>query len=185
VRKRSNAKPKVPPLQALIDREANEEANAPLVSPFARQHGDYDENARWGTRSKVTFNRGGSAIDRWKRDEYLSVSQQAAILHMQGLWRLIDQGQRLIVNLDRTVFGCNGDGNHREIEARHDVHRIKNCFPHEYWDIFERVCRWDEPAGTAGSRLANFNRTASESARLVVCMVADMIAMNERLSFAY
>jgi hypothetical protein len=166
------------PMQRLYDREQLEDATAPLVNAFAEQHGDYERNLRF------VANRGGTAIDRWKRDEYLSVSQQAAILHMQGRWKLIDQGQRLIVNLDRTVFGCNGEGNHKEIEARHDVHRIKSYFPHEYWDIFERVCRWDEPAGTAGSRLANFNRTASESARLVVCMVADMIAMNERLSFA-
>ncbi len=178
--RKSNAarKPKGP-LQTMLDKEQLEEATRPLVNPFTMAHGDYERNLRF------VRNRGGTALERWERDGYLSVSQQAAILHMQRLWTLIDQGSRLVVNLDRTVFGCNGDGNHKEIEARHDVHRIKGVFPYEYWDIFERVCRWDEPAGTAGSRLANFTRTASESARLVVCMVADMIAMNERLSFAY
>lgn len=153
-----------------------------IVNPFTAQHGDYDQAGLVGGR-KIMLNRGGTAIDRWKREQLLTETQLAAIHHCQRLWRLIDAGPRLVANLDRTVFGCPGDGNAAEVEARDDIHRIKGGFPRQYYEVFENVCRFDEPAGTAGSRLANDNRSASNAARLVVGMIADMIYLRERLSY--
>ena len=157
-----------------------EPANDPLagsVNEFAAKQGDYDRhNGR-------TVNRSASPVIRWKNDGLLSDSQEAAILHCQRLWRLTDCSGRLVANLDRTVFGCPGDGNIAEIEARDDLHRIKNGFPAGYWSVFEAVCRFDEPAGVAGSRLAKDDVTRRTMARAVVLMVADMITMRERLSY--
>ena len=150
------------------------------VNEFAAQHGDYERNMT------IVVNRGGTAIDRWKRESLLSDTQQAAILHMRRLWALAWSEARVVANLDRTVFGCPGDGDIRSIQAREDIKRIEGEFRGEartYFDIFENVCRHDEPAGVAGSRLANDSRSATTAARLVVCMVADMIAMRERLSY--
>lgn len=155
----------------------------PVISRFAAANGDYVPAAQTGPMRKALLNRGGTAIDRWQRDGLLSDTQLVAIAHCRRLWRFIDCGPRLVANLDRTVFGCPGNGNPREIEARDDLHRMKNGFPLAYWDVFENVCRHDEPAGTAGSRLAGDNRTAASAARLVVGMVADMIYMRERLSY--
>jgi hypothetical protein len=152
-------------------------AQEPLVNPFAAQHGIFERNMRF------VINRGGTAIDRWKRDGLLSETQQAAILHCQRLWHVIDRGPRLVANLDRTVFGSHGGGHPREVEARDDLHRIKSGFPLQFWDVFENVCRHDEPAGTAGSRLANDSRSASSAARTVVSLIADTIYMRERLSY--
>jgi hypothetical protein len=152
------------------------------VNEFAAQHGDYDQAGLVGGR-KIMLNRGGTAVDRWKREALLTETQLAAITHCQRLWRLIDAGPRLVANLDRTVFGCPGDGNAAEVEARDDLHRIKTSFPRQYFEVFEMVCRFDEPAGTAGSRLANDSRSASNAARLVVGMIADMIFERERLSY--
>jgi hypothetical protein len=99
------------------------------------------------------------------------------------LWRLIGASGPLVTNLDRTVHGCPGEGNIAEIEARGDLHRIRSGFPNPYWDLFENVCRFDEPAGIAGSRLAGDSRSAANAARLVVAMVADTIYLRERLSY--
>jgi hypothetical protein len=171
------------PLQRMIDRRAADEANAPLVNEHAQGHGDYVAAASTGEMRRAMVNRGGSAIERWRRDGFLSDSQQAAILHCQRLWRLIGSSGPLVTNLDRTCHGRAGDGNMAEIEARDDLHRIRSGFPHAYWNLFENVCRFDEPAGIAGSRLAGDTRSAASAARLVVAMVADTVYMRERLSY--
>lgn len=170
-------------LQRLADRMALQEAQAPLVNGHAAQHGDYVPAAQTGEMRRAMRNRGGTALDRWQAAGMMTDSQLAAILHVQRLWKLIEQGPRLVANLDRTVFGCNGDGNLAEIEARDCLDRIRRGFPFPHWDVFERVCRWDEPAGTAGSRLANVSSEGSLAARLTVCLIADLIYMRERLSY--
>ena len=175
--KRTGARRQVGPLQQYHDQQQAQESQAPLVNEFAAQHGITERNMRF------VVNRGGTAIDRWKRDGLLSDTQLAAILHCQNLWRRIDCGPRLVANLDRTVFGSHGDGHPREVEARSDLHRIKSGFPLPYWDCFESVCRFDEPAGTAGSRMANNKRSAIDAARVIVSLIADMIYLRERLSY--
>jgi hypothetical protein len=170
---KKRAKPK---LRAANDPE-------PLVNAFAARHGDYGPAADTGEMRKAMRNNGGSALSRWIKAGLLSEHQQAAIMHCLRLWRLAGTEPRVTANLDRTVFGSPGDGNPDEIQARDDIFRISRDFPGPYWNIFENVCRFDEPAGTAGSRLASISRSQAEGARLVVCMVADMIYMRERLSY--
>ncbi|MCA1653454.1 MAG: hypothetical protein LC656_04550 [Sphingomonadales bacterium] len=153
-----------------------------LVNEFAARHGDYARDSRAG-KSSIMRNRGGTAIDRWQANGLLSETQLASIAHMQRLWQIVDAGPRLVANLERTVFGCPGDGNFAEIEARDDINRISSGFPAPYWNVFENVVRFDEPAGAAGSRLSNFSRSAAEAARLIVCLIADTIYLRERLSY--
>lgn len=164
-------------LQVVINRAANEEEQAPVVNDFTAQHGDYETNLRF------IVNRGGTPIARWKKAGLLSEPQEAAIQHCIRLWELTSSSGRLVANLDRTVFGCSGDGHSAEIEARDDLHRIRHGFPDPYWNVFENVCRFDEPAGVAGSRLAEDDVTRRTMARTIVCMVADLIYMRERLSY--
>jgi hypothetical protein len=154
----------------------------PLVNEFAARHGDYARDGRPG-RSPVMRNRGGSSVDRWEAKGLLSETQLAAIAHMQRLWRIAEAGQRLSMNWTQTIRGCSGDGNFAEIQARADIHRIRGGFPQAYWDVFENVVRFDEPAGIAGSRLANVSRSAVEAAKLVVCLIADTIYLRERLTY--
>ena len=154
----------------------------PLVNEFAARHGDYARDSRAG-KSAIMRNRGGTSVDRWQANGLLSETQLAAIAHMQRLWQIVDAGPRLVANLDQTVFGSSGEGNLAEIEARDDINRIRSGFPAPYWNVFENVVRFDEPAGAAGSRLANVSRSAKEAARLVVCLIADTISLRERLSY--
>jgi hypothetical protein len=161
-------------------KKPQEPANDPGVNEFAAKHGDYERNLRH------VVNAGGTPVARWKKAGLLSDTQQAAILHMIRLWELTDASPRLVANLDRTVFGCPGNGNMAEIEARDDLKRITGYFPmplDKYFQIFENVCRFDEPAGVAGSRLANNKRSAMDAARNCVCFVADTIYCKERLSY--
>jgi hypothetical protein len=172
--RRAQAKP-VGPYQAMIDREANEESSAPLVSAYAEQHGDYEKNLRF------VRNRGGTAVDRWTKAGALSDSQLAGILHCQTLWAKLGS-QSVVIDFERVRGLPHGEG-YSQHEALAEIHRIKSAYPLAYWDVFERVCRFDEPAGTAGSRLSNIKRSAEIAARTIVCFIADMIATRERLSY--
>lgn len=143
----------------------------------AKQHGDYEEHL------KRFVNRGGTPIARWIKAGVISDSQHAAMRHCIGLWTIISASGRMVANLDRTVFGCPGDGHHREVEARDDLQRMKGYVGDRYWSVWENVVRFDEPAGVAGSRLQQDNANAELLARHCVQFVADIIAMKERLSY--
>jgi hypothetical protein len=171
------------PLQQWMDQRANEMTQAPAVNDFAMRQGDYEQSGEFGMARKRLVNHGGTPIARWKKAGLITEHQTAAINHCLRLWELTDTSARLVANLDRTVFGSPGDGNMAEIEARNDLQRIKGGFPFAYWAIFENVCRFDEPAGVAGSKLAEDDNTRRTMARTIVCMVADMIYMRERLSY--
>lgn len=147
------------------------------VNPFAAAHGDYERQ-----NSRIT-NHGGTPIARWIASGMLTRSQQAAILHCITLWQAISSSGKLVANLDRTVFGCPGDGHPMEIEARSDLQRIKGHFPAKWWDVFENVVRFDEPAGVAGSKLTDNKEHQVAVARTTVQFVADVIAMKERLTY--
>lgn len=165
------------PLARVLDAERQADNIAPLINEFAARQGDYERNLR------SVVNRGGTPIARWNKAQMLSPSQNAAIDHCIGLWDAISSSGKLVANLDRTVFGCPGDGHPREIEARSDLLRLKNHVGHKYWDVFENVVRFDEPAGLAGSRLQAPAQKREYAACLVVQFVADIITMKERLSY--
>jgi hypothetical protein len=154
----------------------------PLVNKFAARHGDYVQAGEYGDARLAMVNRGGTALTRWIKSGQLTESQQAAILHCQRLWRLAFHLPNVVANLDRVSCGETRD-DPRSIDARIDIKRIEGGFPKPYWYIFENVCRHGEAAGRIGSNLVSDTRSASTHARLVVCMVADMIALRERLSY--
>jgi hypothetical protein len=189
--KRNKAVVVVSALQRMVNRdrvarEADVHELGPVVNDCAAKHGDYVPAAKTGEMRHALVNRGGSPVDRWTRDGALTDHQLAAIAHIRRLWQLTESGTRLVANLDRTVFGCPGDGNMAEKEARHDLHRIINYFPFpmdRYWDVFENVVRFDEPAGVAGSRLATNRRSAIDRAYSCVCYVADTIFSRERMTY--
>lgn len=162
-------------LQTILDREQLEAATAPLVNRFAEQHGDYRRNLRFVT------NNGSTTVGRWIAAKSITDSQRAAIEHCQRLWEKLGS-QCLVIDFERVRGQQHGPG-YSQHEALAELHRISSAFPHDYWDVFERVCRWDEPAGKAGSRLANNNRSSIDAARLVTCFIADIISMRERLTY--
>lgn len=127
------------------------------------------------------INRGGTPVARWKAAKLLSDSQVAAIDHCEALWAQLG-GKGLVMDLARIPGAGQGNG-WAEQEALDDLKRIKGYVPAKYWSVFENVCRFDETAGFAGSALTNCRNDQVAAARFTVQFVADIIAMNERLTF--
>jgi hypothetical protein len=165
------------PMQRMADRDAANDAAPPVPSDFTQQHGDYTRHLR------TYVNHGGTPLARWRKAGMLSDSQNVAIDHCIKQWSLIGGSSGLVANLDRTVFGSPGEGNHREIDARENLHRMKGLVPAKHWDCFENVVRFDEPAGQAGSRLTENTANREVIARACVQFVADVIFMKERMSY--
>lgn len=130
-----------------------------------------------GLKTETTLlNRGGTAIDRWQREGQLTDIQVRAIEHVQGLWQRAATVRGLVFD-PLKVRGIKGGDGLSQQEALDDLAQLKRDVPAKYWGVFEAVCRWDEPAGTAGSKLATNSRAALASARLCVAFVADLVAM--------
>lgn len=163
------------PLKRVLDAEVAAIAAIPHVTEFHEQHGCYERNLR------SVVNRGGTPIARWRKLGILSDTQNLAIDHCIALWDAITPSGGLVANLDRTVFGCPGNGRQAEVLARDDLQRMKGYVPATYWSCFENVVRFDEPAGVAGSRLMAASANREITARLCVQFVADIVAMKERL----
>ncbi|MES3152538.1 hypothetical protein [Sphingomonas faeni] len=125
------------------------------------------------------INRGGTPVARWKAAKLLSDSQAAAIDHCEALWARLG-GKGLVMDLSRIPGAGQGNG-WSEQEALDDLKRIKGYFPNKYWAVYENVCRFDEPAGFAGSALTECRNDQVAAARTTVQFVADVIAMKERL----
>lgn len=166
------------PLQKLHDSAATEREQSKLsvITPEQRAKGTYEGERR-------VINRGGTPVMRWIAANKLSDTQALAIQLCYRLWALVGLEQRTTAAYGERIAGNAEISDQRSamlIEAREDLHRIQDYIPGGYWTIFENVCRFDEPAGIAGSRMGSA-RGAEDRAHTIVCFVADIIAMNERL----
>lgn len=130
----------------------------------------------------VLVNRGGTAVERWIANDKAGLfeeGEQRAIRYTQGLWLRAD-GQLKAVDTTRDVVDDYIDGMSQQ-EALDELGKLKGRVPRPYWDCYERVCRFDEEAGTAGSRLASNSRSAIDAARTTVAFTASLIAQWRRL----
>ncbi len=177
---RAKTKPKGK-LQRMRDLEIAEREAPPQLDPHTAQHGDYRDEGNHG-RLRAIRNYGGTPVARWKASGALEDYEIAAIDHCIMLWERIGRSSGLVMDLNKIPGMPGGDGM-REHQALSDLARIKGYFPAKYWCVFENVCRFDEPAGVAGSKLATNKDEHVAAARLTVKFVASVIAQNERLSY--
>lgn len=172
-------------------------SNEPLVNAFTAQHGVYEPSLvvdlsgeiggkRMAT-TKVMLNRGGTAVDRWIMSEERNANnddapprarmfgepEQQAIRFCRGLWSRAEQ----LHAVDPTAERFDGPEGWSQHEALTALAEIKDRVPRPYWEVFENVCRFDEEAGSAGSRLATNSRSAVDAAKTTVAFVASLIAM--------
>lgn len=163
-----------------------QDTNAPLVNEFAAAQGDYGNgltlapDVKGAQRLTVTVNRGGTAVDRWERDELLSETQMAAIRYCRALWHNAQTERGVVANLHR-IGGISHYDDWAQIEALNELAWLRKSTPDRYWDVFENVCRFDMSAGIAGSNLTVNRDAQTTAARLIVCFVADLVAMWRRL----
>jgi hypothetical protein len=145
------------------------------VNDHAKQHGLYEADGNRGT-----INRGGTPIARWAREGQLSETQAAAIHRCLFLWERAGRHTGLVQDLLK-VIGQQPSSGWAQQEALDELMALKSVVPRNAWEVFENVVRFDQPAGTAGSSLANNRRSAIDAARIAVCFVADMLAIRWRL----
>lgn len=180
-RKARQAK-QLPPVAAFEHavRVAAIQSRLDIITPEQRAKGTYDGERR-------IVNTGGTPVMRWIKAGKINETQALAIQLCYRLWDLAGIRQRTTANYGEQIGGEGDPVEWRavtEIEARENLHRVQDYFPGAlkgYWSVFENVCRHDEPAGVAGSRLGFGARSAEDRAHTIVCFVADVIAMNERL----
>ena len=162
-----------------------------LVNEWAAAHGKYEDGtvvdldgALGGKRMsmvKVLLNRGGTAVDRWIANDHASIfgeSEQRAIRYCQNLWVRADGGVRAI---DPTADIVAAPLGWSQQEAFTELCKIEKRLPRPYWIVYQNVCRFDEEAGVAGSRLATNSRSAIDAAKTTVAYTASLIAMWRRL----
>ena len=130
------------------------------------------------TKAHRTFD----IIDRWFSEGWPGFDEpaRAAINWCQERWNARGVIGKQSANYSPT---CGSGGNAvRDIELRDELDHEKARFPQSHWDVFENVCRWGQPAGVAGSDWANNDPQAIASARAIVGMVANMIAMHKGMA---
>lgn len=157
----------------------------------AQQHGDHD------THNGIMQNHGASPLSRWVAAKQLTEGHRAAIAWCMKRWDLIGRQRSVTAGYGERTDKGNSDGESgnlimRRMEARDDMARVcggigingeyrVGYIPGPYWRVFENCIRFDEPAGTIGSSLGQ--SAPSVRALTTVQFVADVIVMNERLSY--
>ena len=166
------------PLQRVVDRErvANDQATLTVITDAQRAKGTYV-----GERRIVNNH---DPVARWIATGKLTEGQKLAIGYVRRLWELSGLRQAVTANYGHVISGsgCTERRAALEIDARGDLRRCQGHVPAAYWNCFEDVCRWGQPAGDAGELLsAGSSRSAEVRAHQVVCFVADILVMKERL----
>jgi hypothetical protein len=162
--------------QTAAEKIANDE---PLVNTFAASHGDYVAPGKLGDARHARLNRGGTPIARWRTDGRLNDPEWAAIQYCIRLW---DRAGRNKITQDYLqAVGQPPASGLAQQEALDELAKFKGRIPFKHWQVFENVCRFDMPAGEAGSTIATNRRSSIDAAHVCVCFVANLIAMWKRL----
>jgi hypothetical protein len=161
--------------QALRARTELEAANEPVLTPEAEANGDYVRDGNKGYR-----NRRSTPIARWKAENLLSETQSLAIDYCVRLWERAGRFSGLTMDLMK-ITGLPPSSGWSQQEALDELKHFKERIPFTYWNVFENVCRFDMPAGVAGSHLQGDRNKVNVQAWTIVCFVADLIATWKRL----
>lgn len=129
-----------------------------------------------GARATVHINRECNVLERWMDEggDGFGPGACQAIRDCQFFWSRLS-GPRLIANYgERIPSGrCDGVG---QSEALSELAHYSKGIPQPYWEVFENVCRFGEPAGVAGSRYAKNKPQQIQSAKVITGFVASLIA---------
>lgn len=165
----------------------------PLVSPDVEKHGAY----QWadvhqidaaGNESKAATKRNtkASPLAYWKAQNMLTATQEAAIAYCIRLWEFLPPMPATTAQYGERI--PSSDSGHESeaavnawLDAIDDLRRVEGYIPRSYWQVFENCIRFDMPAGVAGSDLGFTGRSGRTKAHLIVCFVADLVAMKEGL----
>lgn len=178
------------------------EANRPvmveqLVSAEQRAKGDYvietmvkgeDFPKAEQGKASVVRNRGGSTVERWEASGALDARQMDAIRLYRWAWTLAFGGEQRTTMNWGNMSGVSVRGLQLQdfvasaIEAKETIadmdRHIFAKMPRHYFDLWQNVVIFDEPAGAAGGRLGFAGRDSAATAALTsVRMICDLIGM--------
>ncbi len=165
----------------------------PLVSPDVEKHGTYQWTDIHGIddkgnefRTSTKRNVKASPLAMWRAQSMLTPTQEDAIKLCLRLWEFLPPMPATTAQYGERI-PSNDSGQESEyavnafLDALDDLRRIEAYIPRSYWQVFENCIRFDEPAGVAGSSLGYTGRSGKAKAHVIVCFVADIIAMKENL----
>lgn len=173
--------------------QGKRDKSKPLVTPDVEKHGLYqwadipgiDERGN-EFRSTTKRNVKASPLAYWKAQNMLTATQEAAISYCIRLWEFLPPMPATTAQYGERI--PSSDSGHESeaavnawLDAISDLRRVEGYIPRSYWQVFENCIRFDEPAGVAGSSLGYSGRSGKAKAHVIVCFVADIIAMKEGL----
>lgn len=156
--------------------------DADLPTPEQLAQGDYERDfvthAETNTKATAYRKRDSTILEKWIREGGVGFDQgaQRAIADCQTLWARMGC-QRVTANYGEHVAASTHGEGYTAQEAADEIAHRRRMVPKAYFDVFENVVRHNEPAGRAGSRLANNTAQQIASARTCVGFVASVIAM--------
>lgn len=153
-----------------------------LPTPAQLANGDFERDfvthAESNTKAMAYRRRDTSVVEQWCREGATGFEEPAkrAIADCITFWQRMGC-QRITANYgERIAASTHGEG-YTAQEAADEIAFRKGLVPARYWDVFENVVRHNEPAGVAGSRFAKNRPQQIASARAIVGLVANIIAM--------
>lgn len=161
-----------------------------LETPTPEQiaHGEYqrdyvmDSN---GIKALAYRNTGHDPVTRWTIAGKIDPRQRAAIDTVRRLWDIVGIKQKVTACYDQRLFETGSVEMHMNVvlDAMRDLERIEGYFVglRQWWQVFENVCRFGEPAGSTGIALGYAPKTAQARALTTVQFIADIIADRERI----
>ena len=142
---------------------------------------DFVTHAESNTKAMVHRDRESTILQKWIRDGEQGFDEPACrfIADCQSLWR--KTGNRSITaRYGEHTAPSTGDAGHTQQDALDDLRYWRSLLGganmDAFWSVFENVVRWNEPAGVAGSSMANNPAQAIQSAKLITGMVASVLA---------
>lgn len=179
-------------VRAILSRDRVAAASREVVTEETEQQGDYERH------NGIQINHRASPLTRWKSSGDLTEGHLCAIAWCQKRWALLASEASMTSNYDERVSAGTSDGESggmilARMEARDEMRRVcggigpagefvPGYIPRTYWSIFENCIRFDRPAGDEGRRLLG-KSAPSARALTAVQFVADIIVMNERLTY--
>ncbi len=158
--------------------------DAELPTPEQLKHERFDRDfvthAETNTKAMAYRKRDSSILEKWIREGGPGFDQgaQRVIADCIVFWRRMGNPKVTAEYGERTAKGTNDNETSRE-EASDEIHYRKKLLGagmNEYWDVFENVVRYNEPAGKAGSRFAKNTPSSIQSAKVITGFVASFLA---------
>ena len=132
------------------------------------------------SNTKAKAFRRTSLVERWMAEDPKTFNEPArrVIGDCLMLWARLGEPRLVALYGERMPASTNGDGH-----AAHDAQRRLTAMrealgPHmrHYWSVWENVLRFGLSAGVAGTHFANNPAQRIQSAKVIVGMVANMLA---------